>query len=128
MSGEGSEPENAEEDLRHFIEVLRANYPKHLGRIVREDYLDPLGVEPGDLARRLGWSNEKLSEFLDGKRDLSQEDAVALAGAIGRSSGFLLRMQRSYHLERKSSHRSVNEQSQTAGGKRRGRDSNPRSA
>jgi len=52
--------------------------PEHPGLILKERFLDPLGISPGELADSLGISRRRVSELLKARRRLSPEMAHRL--------------------------------------------------
>lgn len=83
--------------------MLKASHP---GEILRQEYLKPAGIKAADLARATGLPSGRVSEILNGKRDITAETAVRLEKATGISAKFWLGLQNDYDLlrvERKKS-------------------------
>jgi addiction module HigA family antidote len=57
--------------------------PPHPGRIVRQECLEPLGLNVTDGAKALGKSRNALSELVNERRGVSPEMAIRLAKAFG---------------------------------------------
>ena len=52
------------------------------GAILLEDFLKPLGIGQADAARRLGISLNRLDEIVLGKRSITADIALRLAGLL----------------------------------------------
>ena len=52
---------------------------QHPGLILKQKFLDPLGISPSELADSIGVSTRRVSELLKGRRGLSPEMAHRLA-------------------------------------------------
>lgn len=72
--------------------------PAHPGEILRELYLEPLGLTVTAAAKGLGVSRKTLSELLNGRFGISPEMAFRLAKAFGADPEFWLRLQNTYDL------------------------------
>jgi antitoxin HigA-1 len=67
--------------------------PTHPGIYLSEDFLKPLGKTAAQLAKELRWSEIKLTEFIEGKENLSEKMCEELAGALGTTAIFWMRLQ-----------------------------------
>ena len=76
--------------------------PTHPGEVLAKEFLEPLGISPGDLARRLGVTESTVQEILDQRRGVAPEMAWLLAGAFGTTPEFWsnLEMRRELALTR----------------------------
>jgi antitoxin HigA-1 len=74
--------------------------PPHPGRIVREEILQPLGLNVSSGAKILGVSRPALSSLLNGKADLSGEMALRIEKAFGPKMDTLMRIQSAYDIAR----------------------------
>jgi addiction module HigA family antidote len=72
--------------------------PPHPGRIVREEILQPLGLNVTSGARILGVSRHALNNLVNQRAGISPEMAIRLAKAFGASAQTWLRMQAAYDL------------------------------
>lgn len=72
--------------------------PPHLGRIIRQDIIEPLALSVTDAARVLGVTRQALSNLLNEKTALSAEMALRLEKAFGPRKDHLMRMQLAYDL------------------------------
>ena len=74
--------------------------PPHPGRIVRQECLEPLGLNVTAGARALGVSRVALSELVNERRGISAEMAIRLAKAFGSSPGIWAGLQLDYDMAR----------------------------
>lgn len=68
------------------------------GEILREEFLEPLGMGQVDAARRLGISLNRLNEIVLGKRGVSADTALRLARLFRTSPQFWMRLQADWDL------------------------------
>ncbi len=69
------------------------NYNTNLGKLILEDYLTPLNLTIGDLAKALNVHRNTISALLNGKASLTTGMAIKLGKALGVSPEFLLTFQ-----------------------------------
>jgi addiction module HigA family antidote len=72
--------------------------PPHPGEIIRDLYVEPLGLTVTQAAAGLGVSRKTLSLLLNGHAGVSPEMAVRLSGAFGRTPEGWLQLQMQYDL------------------------------
>lgn len=72
--------------------------PPHPGEILRELYVEPLGLTVSDLAARLGVTRNTVSQLLNGRRGVSPEMALRLAKVFGTSAELWLGLEQKYAL------------------------------
>ena len=72
--------------------------PVHPGRIIRDDYLEPLEMKVGHLAASLGISRQTMSAILNERAGISPEMALRLSEAFDTTPDLWLTMQRNYDL------------------------------
>lgn len=75
-------------------------HPPHPGRSIRENCLDPLGLNVTEAAKVLGVARPTLSRILNGHAAISPEMAIRLEKAGWSNAEFWLRRQASYRLAR----------------------------
>ena len=73
------------------------NHP-HPGRIVRQDFLESLGLTVTEAAKVLGVARQTLNNLVNEKARISAEMAVRLSKAFGPSPDMLVRLQANYDL------------------------------
>ena len=72
--------------------------PPHPGEIIRDLYLEPLGLTVTEAAGGLGVTRKTLSLLLNGHAGISPEMAIRLAKGFGRSPESWLQLQMQYDL------------------------------
>src|ERR1019366_3741477 len=75
------------------------NHP-HPGRIVRQDFLEPLGLTVTEAANVLGVARQTINNLVNEKAGISAEMAVRLSKAFGPSPDMWVRLQANYDLSR----------------------------
>lgn len=76
--------------------------PVHPGRIIKDDYLEPLELTTGMLAKALGVSRQTMAAILNERAGISPEMALRLARAFDTSPDLWISMQRNYDLYKSS--------------------------
>ena len=74
--------------------------PPHPGRSIKENCLDPLGMNVTDAAMMLGVARHTLSRVLNGHSAISPEMAIRLEKVGWSNAEFWLRRQTTYNLAR----------------------------
>jgi addiction module HigA family antidote len=72
--------------------------PPHPGEILKEDYLEPLGLSVTDTCKGLGISRKGLSEILNGHTGISPKMAIRHAKAFDTTPELWLNLQTQYEL------------------------------
>jgi addiction module HigA family antidote len=72
--------------------------PAHPGRIIRQEFLEALGVSVAEAARRIKVTRQALSNVLNGKADLTADMALRLEKAFGIDMDTFLRIQNAYDV------------------------------
>ena len=70
----------------------------HPGEILLEEYLKPLGIGQGAMARELGVSLNRLNEIVLGKRGITADTALRLARFLKTSPQLWMRLQADWDL------------------------------
>ena len=90
------------QDLDHtdFSDVITGNAlrPIHPGEILREEYLNPLGMSANALAMSLKIPAPRINDIVREKRGITPDTALRLARYFGSSPEFWLNMQTAYDL------------------------------
>lgn len=71
----------------------------HPGGILREEFLEPLGVTPYRLAKDIGVPGTRIWEICHEKRSITADTALRLARYFGTSAKFWLSLQEDFDLE-----------------------------
>jgi len=74
--------------------------PVSPGEILKDEFMEPLGISQNALARALGVPANRINEILQGKRIISADTALRLARYFNNSPGFWLNLQNHYDIER----------------------------
>ena len=80
--------------------AMPMSQPPHPGRSIRENCLDPLGLNVTEAAKVLGVARPTLSRILNGHAAISPEMAIRLEKAGWSNAEFWLRRQVTYDLVR----------------------------
>jgi len=81
--------------------------PAHPGEILRDEFLEPLGVTQAMLADHIGVAVQHIDEMVRGKRDITPETAWLLAQAFDTTPEFWLNLQAANDLVRHRPARAV---------------------
>jgi antitoxin HigA-1 len=71
-----------------------------VGEILREEFLDPLGITAYRLAKDIRVSTTTILEILNGKRKITVETALRLSKYFGNSERFWLNLQNDIDLRK----------------------------
>jgi antitoxin HigA-1 len=69
------------------------------GEILKEEFLDPLGISQYRLAQATGLPATRIGEIVRGKRRITTEAAIRLSRALGLSERYWINIQADYDLE-----------------------------
>lgn len=73
--------------------------PIHPGEILKEEFLDPLGLSQYRVAVDISVPPRRINEIVLGKRAISADTALRLARYFGTTDRFWLNLQTHYDLE-----------------------------
>jgi antitoxin HigA-1 len=73
--------------------------PVHPGEILREEFLDPMGISQYRLAKDISVPPRRINEVVRGQRSITADTALRLARYFGTSERFWLNLQIRYDLE-----------------------------
>ncbi len=73
--------------------------PVHPGEILREEYLAPLGLSAGALARKLGVPRTRIERLAAEQSPVTTDTALRLAKFFRTTPEFWLNMQASYDIK-----------------------------
>ncbi|MEB3287354.1 MAG: HigA family addiction module antitoxin [Vampirovibrionales bacterium] len=76
----------------------------HPGEILRELYVEPLGITQQTLSKHLGCTRVAINEILNGHRGITPQMAFRLADAFGTSPELWMNLQRDYDLQEARKH------------------------
>jgi len=69
------------------------------GEILKEEFLEPLGISQYRFAKAIGKSQSAISEIVKSQRAITPEMAILFAKALGTTPDFWLRLEASYQLK-----------------------------
>lgn len=72
----------------------------HPGEILREEFLEPLGMSPGVLARRLGVPRSRIERLANETTSVSIDTALRLSRCFNMSAEFWVNLQKGYDLQK----------------------------
>lgn len=72
--------------------------PVHPGEVLREEFIQPLGLTATGLANDLGIPPNRITLIMHGVRSVTAETAVLLARRLGTTAEFWARMQMNFDL------------------------------
>jgi len=73
--------------------------PIHPGEILREEFLEPMGISQYRLAKDISVPPRRINEIVHGKRSVTADTALRLGRFFGMSPQFWLNLQTRYDLE-----------------------------
>lgn len=74
--------------------------PIHPGEILKEEFLDPLGISQRAFARIIDVPPNRVNEIIRGRRSITGDTAIRFSLALGTSPEMWLRLQYRYELEK----------------------------
>jgi addiction module HigA family antidote len=72
--------------------------PTHPGKIIKEDYLEPLSITIKDMSEYLGVSRKTLSKIINAKGSITPDMALRLSRAFDTTPNLWLSLQKNYDL------------------------------
>lgn len=72
--------------------------PVHPGEVLRDEYLNPLGLSPNALAKALHLSPSRIGDIVLERRGVTADTAMRLARYFGGTAQFWLNLQSIYDL------------------------------
>jgi addiction module HigA family antidote len=69
------------------------------GEVLREEFLDPLGITPYALAKSIFVDPPRIAAIIKGTRKITADTAIRLSRFFGTTPGFWMNMQSRYDLE-----------------------------
>ncbi len=72
--------------------------PTHPGEILREEFLDPLGITQKSFAEHIGVPLQRVNEIVRGRRGVSSATAWLLSDALGTTPEFWMNLQAQHDL------------------------------
>ena len=72
------------------------------GEILKEEFLEPLGISQYRLAKAINKPQSAISEIVNGQRSITAEMAMLLGKALGTTPDFWLRLESTFQLKRQA--------------------------
>ena len=69
------------------------------GELLKEEFLEPMGISQYRLAKEIGVPAQRISEIIAGKRSITADTDLRLCRFFGLSNGYWLRAQVAYDTE-----------------------------
>ena len=86
-------------DFGDVIEPRRGTIkPMHPGKLLREEYLDPMGLSAYRLAKDIGVPLNRIAGILAGRRAITADTALRLARYFGTDAQSWINLQAQYDL------------------------------
>ncbi len=73
--------------------IPKNRIPTHPGTVLKEEFLKPLGMSQVELARRMRVPIQRINTLINGKRDMTAETAILLAGVLKTSAELWMNLQ-----------------------------------
>ncbi|MDJ1006642.1 MAG: HigA family addiction module antitoxin [Paracoccaceae bacterium] len=77
---------------------IKMKNPSHPGDILKHEFLEPMAMSEGQLARRLGVPRTRIERLTKGTTGMTPDTAFRLAKFFGTSPEFWINMQVNYDL------------------------------
>jgi len=74
--------------------LMTKRKPVGIGEILKEEFMQPLGLTQGALAEAMGVPRKHVNELCNGRRSVTAPTALILARVFGNSAEFWLNVQR----------------------------------
>ena len=81
-----------------MVRIPSDRSPTHPGVMLREEFLNPLGITQRDLANAIRVPYQRVNEIINEKRGITPNSALRLAKYFGNSPGFWINLQLRYDL------------------------------
>jgi addiction module HigA family antidote len=81
-----------------YMNLKNGMRPVHPGEVLREEYLNPLGLSANALAKALHLSPSRIGDIVLERRGVTADTAVRLARYFGGTAQFWLNLQSIYDL------------------------------
>ncbi len=72
---------------------LPAQKPTSVGLMLKQEFIDPLGISQGELAKAMGVSRRTVNQLCGDKRGVTIDTALLLAKVLGTTPEFWLNLQ-----------------------------------
>lgn len=73
--------------------------PTHPGKILRDDFLEPMGIGVTALSRAIKVPRSRVNDIVRGRRAITADTALRLSRYFGTSAEFWVNLQAHYNLQ-----------------------------
>lgn len=73
--------------------------PVHPGKLLRTEFMEPMGLSQNELARRLNVDPRRVNGIVNEKRAITADTALRLSKLFGTTPGFWMNLQKRYELD-----------------------------
>ena len=80
--------------------TARTRIRTHPGEVLREEYLEPLGVSSRQLAEAIGVPGNRISDIVRERRGVTADTAIRLGRYFGTDARFWLNLQSAHDLSK----------------------------
>lgn len=81
-----------------MVRIPSDRVPTHPGVMLREEFLDPLGITQRDLSNGILVPYQRVNEIINEKRGITPDTALRLAKFFGNTPGFWMNLQLRFDL------------------------------
>ncbi len=81
-----------------MIRVPTHREPTHPGEMLRQEFLEPMGLSQRDVADGIGVPYQRINELVNRRRGVSPSTALRLGKFLGTSADFWLNLQQRWDL------------------------------
>lgn len=85
-----------ENEIEYSNDLIELTTP---GEVLKEDFLDAMGVSAYELARNIGVDPMRISRIINGTRKITADTAIRLSKYFGTSAEFWINLQSLYDLD-----------------------------
>lgn len=78
--------------------IPKNRMPTHPGEILKEEFLDPMGLRQREIAERMNVTEQRINELVNGKRGVTPETAILLSRVLGTTAEFWMNLQTAFDL------------------------------
>jgi addiction module HigA family antidote len=78
--------------------MVKTLSPMHPGEVLREEYLEPMNLSPGRLAKACGIPRTRIERIANERFGITADTALRLGKSLGTSAQFWLNLQNDYDL------------------------------
>ena len=71
----------------------------HPGEVIKEEFLEPMGISVYRLSKETGLSQTRISQIIKGERSITAETALKLGKFFGVPAEFWMNLQTIYDIE-----------------------------